>query len=86
MKIIKSKYSESESPSPASTSREDEVTPPWLNRQPESDYNKAADLVRTRILEEHDALLLQPKARLLREEKVGAFDDVLKVRFPLCVD
>jgi hypothetical protein len=43
-------------------------------------------LVCARILEQNYFALFQIKARLLREEKIRPFDDVLEVRFALRVD
>ena len=43
-------------------------------------------LVGARILEEDDLALLEEHARLLREEEVGAFDNVLEVRLAVGVN
>ena len=45
-----------------------------------------AALVCARVLEEDDIALFEEKTRLLREEQVGALDNVLEVRLALGVD
>ena len=83
LKIIRDVYSSSLRPRPASTSSDEEVTPPYRNQLRALPEYVMTHLVGTRVFEQYHALLLEPEPSLLSKEEVGTFNHIFEMWFAL---